>query len=100
MTKIFLACALAILIATSTRGGTAQPPPALERQESSDPFAKGSKEFESVAGVFYFFDRGDNDGPSVDLAVESLRLGLMLSNPHGSGVFAGNYEFLGEVFAG
>lgn len=100
MTKIFLSCALAILIATSTRGGTTQPPPALDRQDSSEAFAKGAKEFENVAGVFYFFDRGDNDGPSVDLAVESLRLGVMLSNPHGSGFFAGNYEFLGEVFGG
>jgi len=52
VTKIFLSCALAILIATSTRGGTTQPPPALDRQDSSEAFAKGAKEFENVAGVF------------------------------------------------
>ena len=100
MTKILLSFALSIFIATSSRGGTAQLPLAFERQDSREIFAKGSKEFENVAGVFYFFDRGDNDGPSVDLAVESLRLGVMLSNPRGTGFFAGNYEFLGEVFAG
>ena len=50
------------------------------RQETQDVFAKGSKEFQSVAGLFYFFDRGDNDDPSIDLAVASLRLGTMLSN--------------------
>jgi len=100
MTKLLLSFALSIFIAASSRGGTAPPPLALDRYDSSEIFAKGSKEFENVAGVFYFFDRGDNDGPSVDLAVESLRLGVMLSNPRGSGFFAGNYEFLGEVFAG
>ena len=100
MTKLLLSFALSIFMAASSRGGTPPPPPALDRYDSSEIFAKGSKEFENVAGVFYFFDRGDNDGPSVDLAVESLRLGVMLSNPRGSGFFAGNYEFLGEVFAG
>jgi hypothetical protein len=100
MTKILLSFALPIFIAASSLGGTAQPPPAPDRQDSREIFTKGSKEFENVAGVFYFFDRGDNDGPSVDLAVESLRLGVMLSDPRGSGFFAGNYEFLGEVFAG
>jgi hypothetical protein len=100
MTRILLSCALSIFVAVSSRGGPAQPPPALDRQDSSEIFAKGSKEFENVAGVFYFFDRGDNVGSSVDLAVESLRLGVRLTNPRGSGFFAGNYEFLGEVFAG
>ena len=98
MTRIFLSCALALLFTISSRGGTAPPAPQLYRQDVNDIFAKGAKEFESVTGVFYFFDRGDNDGPSVDLAVESLRFGLMLTNPRGSGFFAGNYEFLAEVF--
>lgn len=70
------------------------------RPETSDLFAQGSREFQNVTGVFYFFDRGDNDGPSIDLAVESLRLGVMLTNRRGSGFFAGNYELLGEVFGG
>jgi lipid A 3-O-deacylase len=61
---------------------------------------EGGHEFQNVAGVFYFFDRGDNDGPAIDLAVDSIRLGIMLSSPHGSGFFAGNWELLGEVFGG
>jgi hypothetical protein len=81
--------------------GGAEPPPITPVKESaSDVFAKGSHEFQNVAGVFYFFNRGFNDGPSIDLAVDSIRLGKMLSNPHGSGFFAGNWEFLGEVFGG
>lgn len=100
MTKVFLSCFLAIIIAASSRGGTTGPPPVPYRQDPSEIFAKGAKEFETVTGVFYFFDRGDNDGPSVDLAVESLRFGLMLSPPRGTGFFAGNYEFLAEVFGG
>jgi lipid A 3-O-deacylase len=74
-------------------------PVPVVRQEA-DGFAKGGREFQSLAGVFYFFDRGDNDGPSIDLAVASVRLGRMLSNPRGTGFFAGNYELLGEIFGG
>ncbi len=97
----FLFCALACLLVGSACGGTGPGPAVpLDRQDASDVFARGSHEFQNVAGVFYFFDRGDNDGPSIDLAVASIRLGLMLSNPHGTGFFAGNYELLGEVFGG
>src|SRR5689334_5283542 len=80
--------------------GTEPPPVTPVKEIANDVFAKGSHEFQNVAGVFYFFDRGDNDGPSIDLAVASLRVGIMLSNPHGAGFFAGNFEFLGEVFGG
>jgi hypothetical protein len=91
---------LVLLTVGSIYAGSEPPAPPVVRQETQDVFAKGSKEFQSVAGLFYFFDRGDNDGPSIDLAVASLRLGTMLSNPHGSGFFAGNYELLAEVFGG
>lgn len=94
-----LVAAFVFLLVGSARGGTEREAPVF-RQGPSDVFAKGSHEFQNVTGVFYFFDRGDNDGPSIDLAVESIRLGLMLSNPHGTGFFAGNYELLGEVFGG
>ncbi len=91
---------LVLLLVGPIYAGSETPVPPVVRQETQDVFAKGSKEFQSVAGLFYFFDRGDNDGPSIDLAVASLRLGTMLSNPHGSGFFAGNYELLAEVFGG
>jgi lipid A 3-O-deacylase len=100
MREALLFSALALFFVVSANGGTEPPAPPGIRQEADDVFAKGSKEFQNVAGAFYFFDRGDNDGPSIDLAVDSIRLGTMLSNPHGSGFFAGNYELLGEVFGG
>ncbi len=96
----FLLLALALFVVGSVRGGTEAPAAATVRQDLINPFAKGSHEFQNVTGVFYFFDRGDNDGPSIDLAVESVRLGLMLSNPRGSGFLAGNWELLGEMFGG
>lgn len=99
MRQTLLAPLLILLLLISARAGTESAPPVV-RPETSDVFAKGSREFQNVTGVFYFFDRGDNDGPSIDLAVESLRLGVMLTNPRGSGFFAGNYELLGEVFGG
>jgi lipid A 3-O-deacylase len=100
MREALLFSALALFFVVSANGGIEPPAPPVIRQEANDVFAKGSKEFQNVAGAFYFFDRGDNDGPSIDLAVDSIRLGKMLSNPHGSGFFAGNYELLGEVFGG
>lgn len=91
---------LTFLLLTAVNGGTAPPVIPIAGPPEADVFAKGQHEFQNVTGIFYFFDRGDNDGPSIDLAVNSIRLGLMLSNPRGSGFFAGNYELLGEVFAG
>lgn len=99
MGRSFWLAILMVLSASVVLGGT-EPQVPLMKETSSDVFSKGSYEFQNVAGLFYFFDRGDNDGPSIDLAVDSLRLGVMLSNPHGSGFFAGNYELLGEVFGG
>jgi hypothetical protein len=92
--------AVSIALSASIALGGTETQVAPVKETSSDVFAKGGREFQNVAGVFYFFDRGDNDGPSIDLAVDSIRLGVMLSNPHGSGFFAGNFEFLGEVFGG
>lgn len=100
MRKTTLLAVLALSLIASARGGTEPPAPLLVRQEVDEVFARGGREFQNVTGVFYFFDRGGNDGPSIDLAVDSIRLGLMLSNPRGSGFFAGNYELLGEVFGG
>jgi hypothetical protein len=100
MRQLLLLGAIGIVSLGSVKAGSSAAAKAVVREEAADPFAKGAHEFQSVAGVFYFFDRGANDGPSIDLAVESLRLGVMLSNPHGTGFFAGNSELLGEVFGG
>jgi hypothetical protein len=53
-----------------------------------------------MSGAFFFFDTTQNNRPSVDYALESLRLGVMLNNPWHLGLFSGNFEFMGEVFAG
>lgn len=100
MRKAFWLPLWVTLSASLVFGGTEPPAVSPAKESASDVFAKGSHEFQNVAGVFYFFDRGDNDGPAIDLAVDSIRLGIMLSNPHGSGFFAGNWECLGEVFGG
>ena len=81
-------------------GREAPPAPTRFREASANPFAKGSLSIENVTGLYYFFDRGDNDGATLDFAVNSLRLGVVLSDPHGIGFFAGNSEFLAEVFGG
>lgn len=63
-------------------------------------FARHAWEFENVAGAFFLFDRGGNERPTVDYALFSARVGVMLNNPTGSGILRGNWEFLGELFAG
>lgn len=62
-------------------------------------------EMEFVAGAFFSVDSGYSDRPTINLASQKLRFGMMLTDPHGSGVLAGNAELLvegivGEVFAG
>ena len=100
MKKLLVGSAVALFSFANAHAGTEQPPPALTMAASQDPFAKGSKEFQALSGAFFFWDTTKNNRPSVDYAVESLRLGIMLSNPHGSNFLAGNFEFLVEAFGG
>jgi hypothetical protein len=100
MSKLFVSCALALLVSVTAHAGTEEPVQTIVKQEVDSNFARGSKEFQNVAGAFFFFDRGGNNRPSIDLAVDSLRLGYMLSNPHGPSLLTGNFELLGEAFAG
>ena len=101
MKVLFSICALSLCVLSAAWGEAPEPMQPTVASTSPDfAFAKGAKEFQDVTGVFSFFDRGGNNRPSVDYAVNSLRLGYMLSNPHGSNFLAGNFELLGEVFAG
>ena len=100
MTKTFLTSLLALAFITSTQAGSESSPPTNFRDARARGFEKGALEIENVAGAFWFFDRGTHPDATLDLAVDSLRLGVMLSDPHGDGFFAGNSEFLGEVFGG
>jgi lipid A 3-O-deacylase len=70
------------------------PTPAANR------FAFGAKEVENMMGAFFFFDTTQNQRPSIDFALDSLRLGIMLNDPWAIGPLSGNFEVLGEVFAG
>lgn len=100
MNKAFVSCAFALLACASARAGVEQPVATVSQNDFDSNFSKGSKEFQNVTGAFFFFDRGGNDRPSIDLAVDSLRLGIMLGNPRGPSLLAGNFEVLGEAYAG
>ncbi len=94
-------CAILLASTIAVEAGTGTPPPvetAPPRPE--DNFAAGAKEFQNVTGAFFFFDTTQNNRPSIDYALDSLRLGIMLNNPWSAGVLSGNFELLGEIFAG
>jgi Lipid A 3-O-deacylase (PagL) len=74
--------------------------PLRRQMEATGPFDKGAHEFQNVAGAFFFFDTTQNNRPAVDYAVDSARIGWMTYSPSGPGLLRGNFELLGEVFAG
>jgi hypothetical protein len=89
-----LVCLFAVAIA---QGGDLT---RVETRETRDRFAAGSWEFEDLVGTYFLFDRGGNDRVSIDYAVNSARLGIMIYNPKFSGFLRGNTEFLMEGFGG
>src|SRR5437762_12278991 len=96
----FLSCILALLVAAAARAGTE---PAIQPGESrpaDDHFAFGAKEFQNVTGAFFFFDTTKNQRPSIDFALDTMRLGVMLNDPSGLGPVTDNFELLGEISAG
>ncbi len=99
MKSIFSLCALAFF-ATATAQANAPEPVAAAAIRDENPFARGKFEFQSVSGAYFFFDTAQNNRPAIDYTATSLRLGLMLYDPQGPGLLAGNFELLGEVFAG
>jgi len=70
------------------------------REPEHQLFSAGTSEFELSAGAFFSLDSGYTYRPTINFAAEKLRVGLMLYNPHGSGLLAGNTELLLEGFAG
>lgn len=65
-----------------------------------DRFSAGSWELEDLVGAFFLFDRGGNQRVTVDYALNTTRLGIMIYDPVGPGFLRGNTEFLGDVFGG
>ena len=100
MKSVFASFALALLASGGAWAGSEEPSPAVVRPEAPGNFSRGGKEFQNVTGAFFYFDTGRNNPPSIDFALDTLRLGIMLNDPAGPGLLAGNFELLGEVFAG
>lgn len=101
MKILFSLCAIGLLAVATARAGAPEPQPQMVTRESSEnPFAKGAWEFQDVSGAYFFFDTTHNMRPAIDYAVNSARVGLMLYDPQGPGVLRGNFEVLGEIFAG
>ncbi|HEY1583953.1 MAG TPA: acyloxyacyl hydrolase [Chthoniobacterales bacterium] len=100
MRTLFSACALALLTCSAALAGMEEPSPAVAAPEARDIFERGSKEFQNVTGAYFYFDTGPNNRPSIDYSLNSLRLGVMLNDPAGPSLLRGNFELLGEIFAG
>lgn len=100
MRKVFAAFALSLFSLSGALAGVEEPGSLVATREAGSNFARGEKEFQNVTGAFFYFDTGPNNRPSIDYALDSLRLGVMLNDPWRLGPLSGNFEFLGEVFAG
>ncbi|MBA3544773.1 MAG: acyloxyacyl hydrolase [Chthoniobacterales bacterium] len=100
MKNVFVAFALTLIAPGGVQAGVEEPGSLVARQEAESNFARGEKEFQNVTGAFFYFDTGPNNRPSIDYALNSLRLGVMMNDPWSLGLLSGNFEFLGEVFAG
>ena len=95
--------AFCLLLALNSSGfaGSEQPvPPAAKETVHGSLFTRGARELQlSAAGHFSMNNRGVKR-PELNDLTASLRLGVMLDDPSGSGFLRGNFEFLGEVFGG
>ncbi|MBC5800676.1 MAG: hypothetical protein GIW94_12010, partial [Candidatus Eremiobacteraeota bacterium] len=101
MKMVFSLCAFLLLGLTAAQAGSPEPPLEMVSRRSTDnPFAKGKLEFQDVSGAYFFFDTAQNNRPAVDYSLNSLRLGVMLYDPQGPGLLAGNFEIMGEIFGG
>ncbi len=99
MNKLIAAGTLLFLSLIPAKAGAEGSAPVVAQALAPNPFASGAKEFQSAIGPFFFTDNNPNNRPAIDFVFESLRLGVMLSNPHGSNFLAGSFELLGELFA-
>lgn len=101
MKIVFALCTLFFFATSVARAGTAEPEPELVARGSTDnAFAKGKLELQDVSGAYFFFDTTQNNRPAIDYSLNSLRLGVMLYDPTGPGLLAGNFELMGEIFGG
>lgn len=80
--------------------GTVSVSPKQDQQvEVFDPFRKGVTEFELSAGHFWSVGtKGTIRRPDSEWLMGSARYGWMLTDPSGSGIFRGNWEFMVGAF--
>lgn len=72
----------------------------VQAQDAVARFAAGSREVEVLGGALFSIDAGKSSKPTVNFAQETLRFGIMLTDPRLSGWFPGNTELLIEGFGG
>lgn len=101
MKTAFTLCTLLFLATCAVQAGAPEPQPELvSRRSTEGAFAKGKFELQDVSGAYFFFDTTQNNRPAIDYSLNSLRLGVMLYDPAGPGLLAGNFELMGEIFGG
>jgi Lipid A 3-O-deacylase (PagL) len=68
---------------------------------SESSYHRGAWDFQAMAGPFLDLELGLYDHqPAFDYELESLRIGYILINPAGSGLWHGNFELLLETLGG
>ena len=105
--KITVLTVLALCFAggvSSAKAGTVAMRSSKEIALSNFPYEKGAFEFQALAGGFADLGIFSNQ-PRLDYALQSLRIGYMVTDPVFEGWCRGNFEFLleasgGEFFSG
>lgn len=96
--------ALVLMLArppSEAQAGVTQTTDTIAMSESFDPFAKGRMELELLAGGFGSLNgKGRPTAPDMSYGLGEVRLGWMLNDPSGDGMFRGNYELLLGAFGG
>ncbi len=105
--KITVLTVLALCFAggfSSAKAGSVAMRSSKEIALSNFPYEKGALEFQALAGGFADLGVFKNQ-PRFDYALQSLRIGYMVTDPVFEGWYRGNFEFLleasgGEFFSG
>ena len=99
---IFLApaiCCVATGALNANAGGVVMRP-AKEITISNFPYEKGAWEVQLLAGAFWDPGLYGDSRPRFDYALQSLRLGYVVTDLTGGGLFRGDLEFLLEAMGG
>jgi lipid A 3-O-deacylase len=98
--KLFVLIAVVVSLTFGFAGANAGEAVVTQKQMASNfPYEKGVWELQGLVG--YYWDLGIYGGePHFDYALESLRIGYMVTGPTFSGWCRGNFEFLLEGIGG